>query len=229
MGTLYWQLDDCWPVASWSSIDSAGRWKALHYLARRFYAPVLVSGVEEGKPGKLAIHVTSDLLKRCTGRLRWEATRLGGKRIARGSRDLRIAPGRSRRVQSLDLRPLLEAYGERDLLVWLAFTGDGPIRSDNLVLFARPKEMALRDPGITWSAERAAGGGFQLQLRARHPALWTWVEVEGCDLRLSDNFFHLRPGRVKKLTLCSETSLSLAQLRRRLRVQSLVDTYGGGE
>ena len=109
------------------------------------------------------------------------------------------------------------------------FTGDGPIRSDNLVLFARPKEMALRDPGITWSAERAAGGGFQLQLRARYPALWSWVEVEGCDLRLSDNFFHLRPGRAKKLTLCSETSLSLAELRRRLRVQSLVDTYGGGE
>ena len=47
MGTLYWQLNDCWPGASWSSIDSAGRWKALHYLARRFYSPVLVSGIED--------------------------------------------------------------------------------------------------------------------------------------------------------------------------------------
>ncbi len=128
MGTLYWQLNDCWPVASWSSIDSHGRWKALHYLARRFYAPVLVSGVEDGKLGKLAIHLTSDLLKSCSGRLRWAVTRVSGKRLAGGSRELRVAPGRSRRVQSLDLRPMLEAYGERDLLIWLEFTGEGPIR-----------------------------------------------------------------------------------------------------
>jgi beta-mannosidase len=225
MGTLYWQLNDCWPVASWSSIDFRGRWKALHYLARRFYAPVLVSGVEDATLGKLAIHVTSDLLKSCSGRLRWAVTRVGGKRIAGGSRDLRIAPGRSRRVQSLDLRPMLKEYGDRDLLVWLELTGDGPIQSSNLVTFARPKAMELRDPRIGWTLDRAPGGAFELRLGARYPALWTWVEAEGCDLRLSDNFFHLRPGRSKKLALRPETPLSLAQLRRGLRVQSLVDTY----
>ena len=229
MGTLYWQLNDCWPVASWSSIDSKGRWKALHYLARRFYAPVLVSGVEDGKLGKLAIHVTSDLTRSCSGRLQWAVTRVGGQRIAGGSKKLRIAAGRSRCVRSLDLRPMLEAHGERDLLVWLELTGDGPIHSSNLVTFARPKTMELRDPRIDWSAGRAAGGGFELKLRAQHPALWTWVEAEGCDLRLSDNFFHLRPGRSKKLALRSETPLSLVQLRRRLRVQSLVDTYADRE
>jgi beta-galactosidase/beta-glucuronidase len=42
-GTVYWQTNDCWPVASWSSLDYFGRWKALHYAARRFYAPVLLS------------------------------------------------------------------------------------------------------------------------------------------------------------------------------------------
>ncbi len=229
MGTLYWQLNDCWPVASWSSIDSEGRWKALHYLARRFYAPVLVSGVEDVKLGKLAIHLTSDLLKSCSGRLQWTATRVSGERIAGGSRELRIAPGRSRRVQNLDLRPLLEAHGERDLLVWLEFAGDGPVRSGNLVAFVRPKAMELRDPRIDWSAERAADGGFELKLGTQRPALWTWVEAEGCDLRLSDNFFHLRPGRSKKLALRPESPLSLTQLRRRLRVKSLVDTYGDPE
>jgi hypothetical protein len=85
--------------------------------------------------------------------------------------------------------------------------------------------MELADPRIEWSARRAAGGDFELKLRARHPALWTWVEVEGREIRLSDNFFHLRPEGSKTLALRSETSLSLAQLRRGLRVQSLVDTY----
>ena len=49
MGTLYWQLNDCWPVASWSSIDYYGRWKALHYMAKRFYAPLLITGLEDGE------------------------------------------------------------------------------------------------------------------------------------------------------------------------------------
>ena len=47
-GLLYWQLNDCWPVASWSSIDYFGRWKALHYYAKRFFAPLLLSCKEEG-------------------------------------------------------------------------------------------------------------------------------------------------------------------------------------
>jgi beta-galactosidase/beta-glucuronidase len=52
MGTLYWQLNDCWPVASWASIDYHGRWKALHYMARHFFAPVLVSGLEERRSAR---------------------------------------------------------------------------------------------------------------------------------------------------------------------------------
>ncbi len=69
MGCLYWQYDDCWPVASWSSVDYSGRWKALHYMARRFYAPVLVSGLENTASQSVAIYVTSDLLNSSRGRL----------------------------------------------------------------------------------------------------------------------------------------------------------------
>ncbi len=57
-GTLYWQLNDCWPVASWSSLDYFGRWKALHYAARRFYAPVLLS-IEDAPP-RQSVHITND-------------------------------------------------------------------------------------------------------------------------------------------------------------------------
>ena len=57
-GSLYWQLDDCWPVASWSGIDYFGRWKALHYVARRFFAPVLVSPVED--KGTVNVWIVSD-------------------------------------------------------------------------------------------------------------------------------------------------------------------------
>jgi beta-mannosidase len=61
MGTLYWQLNDCWPVASWASLDWHGRWKAVHHAAQAFFAPLLVSAVEDPKQGSAEIHVTSDL------------------------------------------------------------------------------------------------------------------------------------------------------------------------
>ncbi|MFW6217928.1 MAG: glycoside hydrolase family 2 protein, partial [Verrucomicrobiota bacterium] len=73
MGALYWQLNDCWPVASWSSIDYYGRWKALHYLSKRFFAPVLVSGLESENPedGRVEVHVSSDRSEAESLTLRW--------------------------------------------------------------------------------------------------------------------------------------------------------------
>jgi beta-mannosidase len=67
MGTLYWQLNDNWPVASWSSIDYQGCWKATNYMAKHFFAPLLVSGVEDAEKGTVEVHVTSDLLKPVSG------------------------------------------------------------------------------------------------------------------------------------------------------------------
>ena len=74
-GTLYWQLNDCWPVASWSSLDYFGRWKALHYAARRFYAPVMLS--IEDNPPEQALHVTSERAARAHPRSTWSASRRG--------------------------------------------------------------------------------------------------------------------------------------------------------
>jgi hypothetical protein len=93
--------------------------------------------------------------------------------------------------------------------------GDDGSRSDNLVTFVRPKQLALREPEIECRADATAKGRFEIRLRAQHPALWTWIEVEGCAPQPSENFFHLRP----------DLLLTLGQLRQRLRVYSLIDTF----
>ncbi len=82
MGTLYWQLNDCWPVASWSSIDSLGRWKALHYMARQIYAPELVSAVEDAGSGAVELHLTNDLRQPSRGTLAWRLTDVAGRSLA---------------------------------------------------------------------------------------------------------------------------------------------------
>src|SRR5437868_12905498 len=88
MGSLYWQLNDCWPVASWSSIDYYGRWKALHYYARRFYDDLLVSPWEEN--GNLSIYVVSDRTRSSAGSLRLRVMDFQGKLLLEKVQNLTI-------------------------------------------------------------------------------------------------------------------------------------------
>src|SRR5581483_970115 len=92
-GSLYWQLDDCWPVASWSSIDYYGRWKALQYAAREFFAPVLVSPVEE--KGAVNVWGVSDRRTETPARLTVRLIDFQGRELWRKEQDVRLAPNAS--------------------------------------------------------------------------------------------------------------------------------------
>ncbi len=225
MGALYWQLNDCWPVASWSSIDHLKRWKALHYMARRFYAPLLVSGVEDLKTGRVEAHATSDLLRPCEGVLSWRVTSVAGESLETGSCPVRLPARTSRRIRTLDLKSHLDARGPRDLLLWLDLSALGRSVSSDLVTFARPKHLELAEPQIKVAVSRAEAGGFRVGLTAARPALWAWLELSGADARFSDNFFHLEPRRPVEILVAPSRALSLPAFRRQLRVRSLKDTY----
>jgi beta-mannosidase len=78
-GALYWQLNDCWPVISWSSIDYYGRWKALHYASKRFFAPLLLSIEDEGK--SMRVFLTNERLEPWTGEVHWSLETLRGEHL----------------------------------------------------------------------------------------------------------------------------------------------------
>jgi beta-mannosidase len=224
MGTLYWQLNDCWPVASWSSIDFHGRWKALHHLARRFYAPVLVSGVEDPASGAVEVHVTNDLREDAAGEVAWELTTAAGDRLDAGRFAASAPRGTSRLVGTLALKRHLDDRGPRDLVVWLRLERGGVEVSSNLVLFARPKHLELSDPGIRARAT-PEGDGFVVELTAARPALWAWIELEDAEARCSDNFVNLCPGRAVTVRVLPARRMSRREFQRRLIIASLVDTY----
>ena len=223
MGTLYWQLDDCWPVASWSSIDYRHRWKVLHYMAKQFFAPLLVSGVENTVKGTVEIYINSDLLEPCAGELSWTVTNTVGKILSKGKNKVDIKRG-SRRVNRLQLAQYVKANGIRDLMVWLELKVKSKTVSTNFVTFARPKHMELAAPDIQTeiNAER---GSAAITLTAKKPALWTWLELDGMDARFSDNFFHLQPGKPVGITISTKRPLSSAEISKKLRIRSLFDTY----
>ena len=161
MGTLYWQLNDCWPVASWSSIDYFGRWKALHYMARRFYAPLLVSAVEDADKGSCEIWVSSDLPAATEGRIRWDLTDLAGRTVRSGHEDVAIAAEKSRRVTTLRLADEIASKGARDLLLWIDLSQGGKTVSTNLVTFARPKHLELPDPELRAKVRPQKDGSYR--------------------------------------------------------------------
>ncbi|MFO7680936.1 MAG: glycoside hydrolase family 2 protein [Chloroflexota bacterium] len=225
MGTLYWQLNDCWPVASWSSLDYFGRWKALHYLAADFYAPLLVSGVENEAQGTAQIHVTSDLREDKTGEVVWQVTTADGQALRNGRFPLSISAGKNTLVETLDLSAELQQVGARDLLLWLDLHVDGAVVSDNLVLFARPKHLELAEPEIGMEVAVGENGRYTVTLTAQKPALWAWLASNSADMRFSDNFIHLRPGEPRTITVTPAQDMSLADLEQTLLAHSLKDTY----
>ncbi|MBT7067856.1 MAG: glycoside hydrolase family 2 protein, partial [Verrucomicrobia bacterium] len=147
MGTLYWQLNDCWPVASWSSIDYHGRWKALHYMAKNFFAPLMVSGVEEPGAGTVEVHVTSDLMKQASVDVKWTVTDIDGKELLEGGKRVRAAAHTSRKVATLRLKRLADQHEKRGLMVWLELVSEGETVSRNLAFFACPiKRPRIHSP-----------------------------------------------------------------------------------
>jgi beta-mannosidase len=226
MGTLYWQLNDTWPVASWSSIDYFGRWKALHYMAQHFYAPILVSAVEDVDAGIARLYVSNDLPVHVTGAVTWTVTDLAGNKLREDRCEFTQNATSTSEIGVAEVGDLIARYRPWGILMWLALDDGSAVKSRNLVLFARPKHLELsREPGISAQVEQADHGGVRLRLETKKPALWVWLDLGRNDARFSDNFFNLVPGVPHCVSLETDPSLSAEQIAQGIGIRSLVDTY----
>lgn len=225
MGALYWQLNDCWQVASWSSVDYFLRWKALHYAARRFFDPILVSGVEDKDANTIVAHVTSDLDKPFAAELSWLVVDASGAQLDSGYKTLKIAADSAKAVATLDLAKVVAQVGQRAVLVKLYLKNGSELLSENLVTLARPKHLELRDPKLKVTAKPVAGGAFDVTVKAAAPALWTWLELKGADATYSDNFLHLLRGESATVRVTPAERIGMADFKARLAAKSLFDTY----
>jgi beta-mannosidase len=223
-GCVYWQYNDCWPAISWSSVDYFGRWKALHYMARRFYSPLLVSGLEDAKNQSLDMFVSSDRLEPCAGTLSWTVTNAEGRLLTHGSHSLEISPRKSQKAKTLDLREFVQTEGAGNILVWLELVEGSKVVSTNLVTLGLPKDIRLADPKLKTEVA-SKGGEFVVTLTSQKPALWTWLLLEDTDARYSDNFVHVTADKPVRITVKPAKSLSKSRFVRDLRIRSLFDTY----
>ncbi len=224
MGCVYWQYNDNWPSTSWSSVDYFGRWKALQYRAKHFYSPVLVSGDFNSTNGMVALWLTSDELKPVQGKLNWRVTDVAGNELGAGKLNVTQAAQTSSVVGTIDLGKLVSSPGGTNLLVWLKFDGGGKLTTDNVVLLARPKQLQLLDPQLSFTVS-GSGTNYTVTVRAGKPALWVWLDIPGVEARFSDNFIHIAPGAPAKFNVQLTKPMSRSELLKTLQAQSLFSTY----
>jgi beta-mannosidase len=223
-GALYWQLNDCWPVSSWSSIDYFGRWKALHYASRRFFAPVLLSCALEGSEAVIA--VTNDRVGEWRGQLRWSLEGLDGKVISAGHAEVEARGLGTTRVAAL---PSPAEPHERRTTVLVAELLEGESRLALVVTpFAPDKHLALRRPQIRTAvtAEEPDRAAHKATVVLRSDVLARWVELslEGAEVVLDDNYLDLPAGREVAVGFELPDGWDLARAQAAFRVRSVADT-----
>jgi beta-mannosidase len=224
MGTLYWQQNDCWPVASWASIDSLGRWKALHYAARAFYAPRMVSILEDADRSRFDLWISSDARETVAGELRWSLVTPAGEVAAAEATRVDIPAGKSARALRIDARQLVEDLGAENVLCFADLVLDGQVVSSNWTALCHPRDIELQDPQISATVKAAAGGAFNVRLAAAKPAMFVWLDLGG-RADFSDNWFHLHPGIEVDVLVQPDRKMTRKQFERDLSVRSLKDIY----
>jgi beta-mannosidase len=222
-GTLYWQLNDCWPVASWSSLDYFGRWKALHYAAKRFYAPVMLSIEDEDYEERP--YVTSDLQEPWDGTIRWSLESLNGEALTSGEERVSVGALSSAHVNTVNVASYLSDDNERDtIFVAELWQGDEQI-GRQVATFVPTKHLSLVEPGV--SAEvRGENDALTIELKSKSLARLVEVSLEGTDVIFSDNYFDLPAGRVVTVSCPLPSGWTLEKARGALKTRSVYDSYG---
>jgi beta-mannosidase len=224
MGTLYWQLDDCWPGPSWSGIDYYGRWKAMQYYVKKAYAPVLVSNVV--REGHLQTYIVSDELEDRSAKLDMQLMNVDGKVLWEKVMDIKIAAEKSKLVHDIALNAILQQADTGKVIFYSKVVNDREIISRNIYYFTTTKNLELPDPGIHVVYSSADDTVLtSLRVTAEKLAKNVYLQYERDPaVQFSDNYFDLLPGE-SKLIWVSKPGLSKEEAEKEIRVISLRDTF----
>jgi len=214
MGTLYWQLNDTWPVASWSGLDHGGAWKLMHYMARDFFAPVAAVAIPDKDGRTITIRGINDLAATTTVEVSLFALSVDGQRRELGTHELSMPPDRAVDVARLDAAAVLD-----DALLYVATrAADG----DEVVRHFAPrpyKTYDFADPAISVTKTSTADG-LSIILKASRPAYFVALE---CDApgHFSHAAFDLLPGQPRAVQFRPTNSSDIEKAAQSLIIRDL--------
>ncbi|MGA7400936.1 MAG: glycoside hydrolase family 2 protein [Candidatus Sulfotelmatobacter sp.] len=221
MGSLYWQLNDCWPVASWASIDYYGRWKALHYYARRFYDDVLISPFLHDD--KVDVYVVSDKLQPLSGTIHMRLLDFSGNSLLDQTKDVQV-PAQSNAIYfTVDKASLVEKGDLHGSFLVFDFEVAGKRVSRNLIFFHVTHDLELPvAPKIETSLNKT-GEDYTVTVQSPKLARSVYLSFGDLDVQSSDNYFDLLPA--EPVTLHLKSSATLEQIKGAMKIMSLTDAF----
>jgi len=218
MGTLFWQHNDCWPVASWSSRDYYGRWKAQHYFTREAYRDILVSPI--AKNDSLSVYIVSDKLKNTSGILTVSIINLdGGVVICTQKKKVSIHANTSSMAFSQELNTLLRGVEKRNVVVNAVLSTDQKVYANNYFLLNQ-KEINYPKATLQTSV-KPIKDGFEVSLTSNNFARAVFMSIDGIDNFFENNYFDILPGET--ITTKVLTGLSEDDFISQLKIKSLSD------
>lgn len=209
MGTMYWQLNDCWPVASWSSTDYYHKWKALHYIVKKAYEPIILTAKQEGK--SIVIKGISDKLQDTKGNLKLTLLDFKGNEIYTTSKEVTVIKNASTIIHEISENEILGKANPNQVVLKVELLNREKIVTTNLYYFSKPKDFQLEKPSIKTELIQEDGKRF-LKVSTDKLVKDLYVNFKNQKVFLSDNYFDLLPNETMLLELTTDEKLDVESL-----------------
>jgi beta-mannosidase len=220
MGTLFWQLNDNWPVASWSAIDYTGKWKLLQYAAKHFYSTALpIAYLKED--GKIEVFVVNDSAKALEkAKVSIKFCHFNGEKLNKMEYFNDFPPQSSTHICTIDPKKQFNADSQDTFVYFKLVSSD--VYRENCLFLDRPKKCSLLDPRLQLTVAKAHEG-FSVTVSCLAPAFFVSLDAGSLKGKFSDNFFDIRPTAQKVVVFKTKEKLTIKQFKDSLAVY---DLYG---
>lgn len=232
MGSLYWQLNDCWPVASWAGIDYYGRWKALHYGARRFYSPIMVSACEtEECSAEITYFVHNDTQKPFTGQVEAALIHTDFHVIWQKTGEVSVEPLHAAKSLSVNYEDWISGKEERNqVFARVRLLSEGKCISEQVTLFVKPKHFIYSRPEYQIQVKEEEEC-FAVSVKSTAFAQYVALDFSQWDAVFSDNYFDLTDKEGKTVQIAKSelpSNASCQEIQKQLMIQSVAESYAFG-
>ncbi|MEN9907249.1 MAG: hypothetical protein RLZZ540_390 [Bacteroidota bacterium] len=209
MGSMYWQINDCWPVASWSSTDYYHKWKAGHYAIKKAYEPLIITAKGEGT--KIVIKGVSDLLSDSKGLLKLSVLDFNGKELFTKTVAVNVLLNSSTKILEIERAFLLGKNDSKKVVLKLEFSKNTKVVAENIFYFEKPKDIQFEKPEIKTELVNKDGKLF-LEVSTNTLVKDLYLNFPNQQVFLSDNYFDLLPNEKKIIEITTSDKLEINKL-----------------
>ena len=219
-GALFWQFNDCWPVASWAGIDYGKQWKAVTYLARHFNKMLCLSN--DYFDDRAELYIVNEYPDNVSGTLEWKLCDFNGGEINSGIQPVSIPGVSSLRATVLGYGDILKGHDKKEAALLVRLVREGRVLDEKYWLLVPDRDATLPPVDLRWECGEQDGLA-QVTLFSPAYARYIYLEADGVTAPWSDNFFDIPAGQSITVSVALPEGMDAAELQKRLRVKTLAD------